>query len=166
MRCSRRNRRTHGPRSVSSFMTAPHRIAGEALVGHLQEIGRHLEVALSRSDIEVAKISGELRQQSLDVLAGAIPCDYTVHGCSVAKIMEARRAWLANGALDAGSSSHVLEHRDDARIAPSSHAARREQRSRLPEWCGQQAAAFKMSGQFVGKLRSDRNQARLEEFCA
>src|SRR5208337_3587349 len=34
-RCSRRNRRTHGPRSVSSFMIAPHRVLGEALTGRL-----------------------------------------------------------------------------------------------------------------------------------
>ncbi len=68
-------------------MIAPHRVQGEALTGRLQEFRRHLEVALGRSDIEVTKVGSELRKQSLDVLAGAIPCDDTVHGRGVAKIM-------------------------------------------------------------------------------
>ena len=46
-----------------------------------------MEVTLGRSDIEVTKVGSELRKQSLDVLAGAIPCDDTVHGRGVAKIM-------------------------------------------------------------------------------
>jgi hypothetical protein len=68
-------------------MIAPHRVLGEALTGRLQEFRRHLEVALGRSDIEVTKVGSELRKQSLDVLAGAIPCNDTVHGRGVAKIM-------------------------------------------------------------------------------
>ncbi len=68
-------------------MIAPHRVLGEALTGRLQEFRRHLEVALGRSDIEVTKVSRELRQQSLDVLAGAIPRNDAVHGRCVAKIM-------------------------------------------------------------------------------
>jgi hypothetical protein len=68
-------------------MIAPHRVLGEALTGRLQEFRRHSEVTLGRSDIEVAKVGSELRKQSLDVLAGAIPCDDTVHGRGVAKIM-------------------------------------------------------------------------------
>ena len=121
---------------------------------------------LGRSKIEVTEVGCELRKQSLDVLAGAVPCDDTVHGRGVAKIMQARRAQLADGTVDAGGSSHVLEHRDDARIAPSSNAARREERRCLPERRGQQAAAFEVRSQLVGKLRSDRNQTRLEEFRA
>src|SRR5271166_5814793 len=109
-RCSRRNRRTHGPRSVSSFMIASDRVLGEALTGCLQEFRRHLEVTLGRSDIEVTEIGSELRKQSLDVLAGAVPRDDTVHGCGIAKIMQARRARFAERAVDTGSSSHVLEH--------------------------------------------------------
>src|SRR5271157_2752081 len=146
-------------------MIAPHRVLGEALTGRLQEFRRHLEVALGRSDIEVTEVGSELWKQSLDVLAGAIPSDDTMHGRGVAKIMQARRPRFADGTVDTGSSSHVLEHRDDARIAPSSNAARREERRRFPERHGQQAAAFEVRGQFVGKLRSDRNQTRLEEFC-
>jgi hypothetical protein len=73
-------------------MTIPYRVLCEALAGRAQEFGRHLEVTLGRSEIEVAKVSGELRQQSLDVMALAIPCDDTVHGRGVAQIMEARRA--------------------------------------------------------------------------
>jgi hypothetical protein len=68
-------------------MIAPHRGLGEALTGRLQEFRRHLEVTLGRSDIEVTKVGSELRKQSLDVLAGAIPCDDTVHGRGVAKIV-------------------------------------------------------------------------------
>jgi len=43
-------------------MIGPHRVLGEALAGRLQEFGRHLEVALGRPDIEVTKVSRELRQ--------------------------------------------------------------------------------------------------------
>jgi hypothetical protein len=68
-------------------MIAPHRIQGEALVGRLQEFGRHSEVTLGRSDIEVTQVGSELRKQSLDVLAAAIPRDDTVHGRGVAEIM-------------------------------------------------------------------------------
>lgn len=46
-----------------------------------------MEVTLGRSDIEVTEVGSELRKQSLDVLARAIPCDDTVYGCGVAKIM-------------------------------------------------------------------------------
>jgi hypothetical protein len=147
-------------------MVAPRRILRKALAGRLQEFGRHLEVTLGRSDIEVTEVGSELRKQSLDVLAGSIPSDDTMHGRGVAKIMQARRPRFADGTVDAGSSSHVLERRDDARIAPSSNAARCEERRRSPERHGQQAAALEVRGQFVGKLRSDRNQTRLEEFCA
>jgi len=147
-------------------MIATHRVLGEALAGHLQEFGCHSQVMLGRSKIEVTEVGCELRKQSLDVLAGTIPCDNTVHGRGVAKIMQARRAQFADGTVDAGGLSHVLEHRDDARIAPSSNAARREERRRLPERHGQQAAAFEVRSQLVGKLRSDRNETRLEELCA
>jgi hypothetical protein len=68
-------------------MSVSYRVLGEALAGCLQEFGRHLEVTLRRSDIEVTKVSGELRKQSLDVLAGAIPCDDTVYGRRVTKIV-------------------------------------------------------------------------------
>ena len=46
-----------------------------------------MEVTLGRSDIEVTKVSRELRQQSLDVLAGAIPSNNAMHGRCVAKMM-------------------------------------------------------------------------------
>ena len=104
-------------------MIAPHRVLGEAVTGRLQEFGRHSKVTLGRSDIEVTEVGSELRKQSLDVLAGSIPSDDTVNGRSMAKIMQARWARFAGGAVDAGSSSHVLEPRDDACIAPSSNAA-------------------------------------------
>ena len=34
-------------------MIVPHRVLGEALTGRVQEFGRHSEVTLGRSDIEV-----------------------------------------------------------------------------------------------------------------
>ena len=46
-----------------------------------------MEVTLGRSDIEVTKVGGELWKQSLDVLAGAIPCDDAMHGRGVTKVM-------------------------------------------------------------------------------
>jgi len=104
-------------------MIVPYRVLGEALAGLLQEFGRHSEVMLGRSDVEMAKVGSKLRKQSLDVLVGAIPCNDTVHGRGVAKIMQARRARFVDGAFDTGNSAHVLEHRDDARIAPSSNTA-------------------------------------------
>ena len=112
-------------------MATLRRVPGEALTGLVQEFGRHLEVTLGRSDIEMAEIGGKLRKQSLDILAGAIPCDDAVHGRCVAKIMQARRARFADGAADTGRSSHMLEPRDNTWIAPSSNAARREQRCRF-----------------------------------
>ncbi len=66
-------------------MIASHRVVGETLAGRLQEFGRHSEVTLSRSDVEVTEVGSELRKQSLDVLAGAIPRDDTVHARGVAK---------------------------------------------------------------------------------
>ena len=48
-----------------------------------------------------------------------IPRDDTVDGRGVAEIMQARRARLTDRAVDTGSSSHMPEHRDDARIAPA-----------------------------------------------
>jgi hypothetical protein len=68
-------------------MIGPHRVLGESLAGLLQKFGRHMEVALGRSDIDVTKVSRELRQQSLDVLAGAIPRNDAMDGRCVAKIM-------------------------------------------------------------------------------
>jgi len=68
-------------------MIGPHRVLGEALAGRLQEFGRHVKVTLGRSNIEVTEVSRELRQQSLDVLAGAIPRNDSVHGRCVAKIV-------------------------------------------------------------------------------
>ena len=68
------------------------RALGEALAGDLQEFGCHSEVMLGRSKIEVTEVGCELRKQSLDVLAGTVPCDNTVHGRGVAKIMQARGA--------------------------------------------------------------------------
>jgi hypothetical protein len=72
-------------------MIAPSRVQGEALAGCLQEFGGHLEVTLGRSDIDVAKVRGKLRQQSLDILASVIPGNDPVNGRGVAKIMQARR---------------------------------------------------------------------------
>jgi len=138
-------------------MIVPHRVLGEALTGRLQEFGRHLEVTLGRSDIEVPEVSSELRKKSLYVLAGTIPCDDAVYGRSVAKIIQARWARFGDGATDTGSSLHVLEHSYDAWIAPSPNAARREERRRFPERHGQRAAAFKVGGQLVSKLRSNWN---------
>jgi hypothetical protein len=84
----------------------------------------------------------------------------------VTKVVQARRAWFADGAGDASSSSHVLEHRDHSRIAPSSNAARREQWRCFCERHGRQAAALEMRRKFCGKPGSDRNQTSLEELCA
>lgn len=82
-----------------------------------------MKVTLGRPDIEVTKVSRELREQTLDVLARAIPRDDTVHGCRVAKIMKARGAGFADRAPDTGGAAHMLEHGDDGRIGPSSNAA-------------------------------------------
>ncbi len=109
-------------------MVDPYCVLGEALVGRMQEFGRHLEVTLGRLDIEVTKVSRKLRQQSLDVLAGAVPCNHAMNGRCVAKIMQARRARFADRALDTGGAAHMLEHGDDARIGPTSSTARGEQR--------------------------------------
>ncbi|GLR46038.1 hypothetical protein GCM10007880_65560 [Mesorhizobium amorphae] len=68
----------------------------------------------------------ELGEQSLDVLAGLIPCDDTVDGCCVTKIMDAWWTRFADRAFYTGGAADMLEHGDDTLISPSSNAARRE----------------------------------------
>jgi hypothetical protein len=86
--------------------------------------------SIDPSSARTASTSGRWPyRQSLDVGR----CDIMRrHGVrrGVAEIMQARRARLTDRAVDTGSSSHRLEHRDDARIAPSLNAARREERCR------------------------------------
>ena len=72
---------------LSCFMIGPHRVLGKAVAGRLQEVRSHLEIALGRSDIDVAKVGRELREQSLNVLAGAIPCDQPMHSRRVANVV-------------------------------------------------------------------------------
>ena len=49
-------------------MVTPHGILCEALICCLEEVGGHLQIALRRSNIDVAKVGGELRKQRLNVL--------------------------------------------------------------------------------------------------
>jgi hypothetical protein len=120
-RCSSRNRRTHGPSRLSSFMIGPHCVLCKALAGRFEQIRRHLQVALGRSDIEVAKEGGELREQSLDVLAGAIPCEHPMHGRRVANVVQPRRSRFVEGAADSGSPVCIGESVDAAIIALDHH---------------------------------------------
>jgi hypothetical protein len=90
-------------------MLGPHCVLGKALARRLEQVRRHLKVALGRSDIRVTKVSGELRKQSLNVLAGTIPCDHPMHGRCMTNVMKPRGAWFADGAIDSGGSADMLE---------------------------------------------------------
>ena len=70
----------------SCFMIGPHCVLGKAMTGRLQKVGSHLEITLGGSDVDVAKVGRELREQPLNVLAGAIPCDQPMHGSRVTTI--------------------------------------------------------------------------------
>ena len=107
-------------------MVTPHGILCEALICCLEEVGGDLQVALRRSNIDVAKIGGELRKQELDVLTCPIPCHHPMHGRGVAKIMQARGPGFASGAKDTCSSANILKPRDDAHVVPCSSIARGE----------------------------------------
>jgi hypothetical protein len=107
-------------------MVGPHCVLGKALARRLEQIRRHLKVALGRSDIEVTQVRGELWKQSLNVLAGAIPCEHPMHGRCVTNVMQPWGAWFADGAIDSGGSADMLEPRNDPGIAPGSAIARRE----------------------------------------
>ena len=119
-------RRTQGPSRFSSFMVAPHGILCEALICRLEEVRGHLQVALRRSNIDVAKVGGELRKQELNVLTCPIPCHHPMHRRSVAKIMQARGPGFASRAKDTCSSANILKPRDDAHVVPCSSIARGE----------------------------------------
>jgi hypothetical protein len=106
---------------------------GEALICCLEKVGGHLQVALRRSNIDVAKVGGELRQQELDVLTCPIPCYYPMHGRGVAKIMQARGPGFASRANDTCSSANILKPRNDTHVVPCSSIARGEEGRGLPE---------------------------------
>ena len=78
-------------------MVAPHGILSEALICCLEEVGGHLQIALRRSNIDVAKVGGELRKQELNVLTCPIPCHHPMHRRSV-EIMQARGPGFASRA--------------------------------------------------------------------
>jgi hypothetical protein len=113
-------------------MVAPHGILCEVLICRLEEVGGHLQVALRRSNIDVAKVGGELRKQELDVLTCPIPCHHPMHGRGVAKIMQARGPRFASRANYACGSANILKPRDDASVVPCSSIARGEKRRHLP----------------------------------
>ncbi len=75
-----RESRTPGSVRGAGVTRSPTATLGKALACRLEQIRRHLQVALGRSDIDVAKVGGELREQPLDVLAGAVPCEHPMHG--------------------------------------------------------------------------------------
>jgi hypothetical protein len=90
-------------------MNCLHCVLGKALACRLEQVRRHLQVALGRPDIEVAKVGGELREQSLDVLAGAVPCEHPMHRRCVADVVQPRRPGFAGGATDSGGATNMLE---------------------------------------------------------
>ena len=119
-RCSSRNRRTHGPSRLSSFMVGPHCVLSKTLAGRLQEVGGHLQISLGRSNIDVAKVGRELREQSLHVLAGAMPRDHPMHGGRVANVVQPGGSRFAGRATDSCGSANMLKPRDDASVVPRS----------------------------------------------
>jgi hypothetical protein len=90
-------------------MTCLHCVLGKTLACCLEQIRGHLQVALGRSDIEVAKVGGELREQSLDVLAGAVPCEHPMDRRCVANVVQPRRPRFADGATDSGGATNMLK---------------------------------------------------------
>ena len=75
-------------------MVPPLRVTGKAVARLLEEFGCHLQIALSRLEIDVAEVSRQLRQELMDVPPRAIPRHNPVHGGRVAQIMQPRRASL------------------------------------------------------------------------
>ena len=111
-------------RRFSSFMAAPSIRLDEALACYLDEVRRHLQVALCRPNIDVAKVGSKLRTQELDVLTCPMLCHHAMHGRGVAKVMRARGPAFASRASDTCSSADVLKPRNDARVVPRSSTAR------------------------------------------
>ena len=73
------------------------------MTGLVQELRCHLQVALCRFDIDMAKIGGQVWQQPLDVLSRAIPRDHAVNRRRMPQVMQTRRLGLT-GRTDYGRS--------------------------------------------------------------
>ena len=118
---------------------------------------------MGRSNIDVAQVGRELWEQSLDVLAGAIPCEHPMDCRRVSNIMQPWRSRLADGANDSGGSADMLKSRDDADIVARSTIARGEQWGRLPTRLRQTATTLDMGDQFLVELWANRHEACFEE---
>jgi hypothetical protein len=70
--------------------------------------------------------SGELWEQSLDVLTGTIPCKHPMDHGRVANVMQPWRPRLTDRATDSSGWADMLKPRDYADIMPRSTAARGE----------------------------------------
>src|SRR5438093_9515873 len=68
------------PRRLTSFTRFLHSITFKASAGLAQQFRRHREIALSSSNMDVAKVGGELWQELLHVSSRAIPRNQTVNG--------------------------------------------------------------------------------------
>src|SRR5437867_13439328 len=108
-RCSSRKRRTQEPRRLTSFTRFLHSITFKASAGLAQQFRRHREIALSSSNMDVAKVGGELWQELLHVSSRAIPRNQTVNGGGVAKVM---KSWLIASSImayNACAETHSAE---------------------------------------------------------
>src|SRR5205823_10712722 len=82
----------------------------KALAGLVQEFGRQGEVTLGGSDVDMAEVSGQLRQQALHIRPMVIPGDQEVYGGGVPQVMQSRLFWDAVVTHPAGTNSKSAEH--------------------------------------------------------
>src|ERR1700676_341757 len=89
MRCSIRNRRTQGLSSERSAMAnlRARCVSFKTAAGFLQKVRRHAQGDLRRPDMDMAKINGEQREQTLHIRALSVPRDEPVNGEAVPEIV-------------------------------------------------------------------------------
>src|SRR5262249_703373 len=146
-----------------SFMVGLRRVRGETPTGRLEEIRRHLQIPLGRTNIDVTEVDSELGKQSLHILTGAIPCDHPVHCRRVTYIVQPWRSKLADGATYSSSTAYMLEPREDLIITPRPNTARAEKRGFIVKPRMQAPKALNMPDQFLGELWPDWNDPCFEK---
>jgi hypothetical protein len=92
----------------------------ESLTRFVQELRRDADIVLGGTNVNVAQIRGQLREQSLHVGAGSIPRDEPMLDGCVSNIVDARLAMRPSFALDSGELANATKEFFDGCTLPSS----------------------------------------------
>jgi len=136
----------------------------ESLTRFVQELRRDADIVLGGTNVNVAQIRGQLREQSLHVGAGSIPRDEPMLDGCVSNIVDARLAMRPSFALDSGELANATkEFFDDCTLPSSARAYGKECRCFTGRQGQLSASAASIGSEFTRQLRAGGDQARFKE---